>query len=340
MTAGGALPALLALAVALAGTPAAIRLLRRSRLLDHPNERSNHAHPTVRGAGIAVAAAAFLGAVASADIAAAATGITLVTASVGFALIGVADDARSGVSVRVRLAGQVAVALAAVAALVIDASPGWPTVLIAGGALWVIAYVNAFNFMDGINGISAAQAVVAGAALAYIGLQLDLPLVAVGGAVIAAAALGFVPYNFPRARAFLGDVGSYFIGAWLALLAVIAFLQGANAIAVAAPFALYGADTATTLVRRVVRGEVWHDAHKEHTYQRLVALGWSHTQTTITITALLAASAVAGALTLHDPSVATSVFAAAAVATITAAYLALPASIAPALRRHPAGTTR
>src|SRR5690606_15026464 len=107
------------------------------------------------------------------------------------------------------------VVVAAVGAfpLVDGLQPGAAGVALAGAAaVWIVAYVNAFNFMDGINGISVAQAAVAGTAWALVGWWQDLPLVTAAGSIVAAAAVAFAPFNFPRARVFLGDAGSYFLG--------------------------------------------------------------------------------------------------------------------------------
>ena len=124
-------------------------------------------------------------------------------------------------------------------------------------AVWVIGFVNAFNFMDGVNGISAAHAVLGGAAYACLGAwRHDAFLVAVGAAV-AVGALAFLPWNAVRARVFLGDVGSYGLGPALAVLAACAVIGGIPVEAVAGPVALYLADTAWTLQRRIRSGESW-----------------------------------------------------------------------------------
>src|SRR5207244_9022591 len=90
----------------------------------------------------------------------------------------------------------------------------WRLVFGLGVLIWVVAYTNAFNFMDGINGISAAQVIVAGGYFGIVGTQRHVPLLAAGGFVAAGAAAAFLPFNFPKATVFLGDVGSYFLGAW------------------------------------------------------------------------------------------------------------------------------
>src|SRR5205085_2029337 len=131
----------------------------------------------------------------------------------------------------------------------------WRLVFGIGVVVWLIAYVNAFNFMDGVNGVSAVQAVVAGVAWWVVGEWQDVHALAAGGLLVAAVAVAFAPFNFPRAHMFLGDVGSYFFGGWLGVLAVVALRQGLTVEASFAPLSVYLADTGMTLARRVARHE-------------------------------------------------------------------------------------
>jgi UDP-N-acetylmuramyl pentapeptide phosphotransferase/UDP-N-acetylglucosamine-1-phosphate transferase len=132
---------------------------------------------------------------------------------------------------------------------------------------------------------------------------------------------------------FLGDVGSYFLGAALAITALAAIGAGVPPEAAAFPFLLYAADTGVTLVRRVAQGERWWDAHHEHAYQRLVDAGWSHTATTLVFGALCSAIALLGLASLSSSLAARAVAALAALG-VTVAYLALPELVA-ARRRVP-----
>lgn len=319
---------LAAAAVTLATAPLVLAFLRRRRLLDHPNERSSHTTPTPRGGGIAVAAGC-LAAVAAAATAAtpdltgdARTAILL--AAVAFGLIGLADDLGE-LSPYIRLATQLAAAAATAPWLLRDLTgPGlWQLAFAVGTVLWLVSYVNAFNFMDGINGISAAQAIVAGGAWWVIGRSQDADALAAAGLIAAAAAAAFLPFNFPHARMFLGDVGSYFLGAWLAAAAVVGLRSGVAFEATFAPLALYLADTASTIVRRVRRSDPWHTAHRDHAYQRLTALGWTHARTTTALTATMSVCATLGAVSLTG-NLAARVTADAALATVLVAYLAAP----------------
>ncbi len=155
--------------------------------------------------------------------------------------------------------------------------------------VWIVGFVNAFNFMDGVNGISGGHALVGGIAYALLGLWLSNEFLAMAGTTVAAGALAFLPWNVPRARVFLGDAGSYTLGAALAVLAAYALLHGIPPEAAIAPLALYLADTTWTLLRRARARESWHN-HRTHVYQRWCDRGWSHVRvsmTTATATSLL-----------------------------------------------------
>jgi UDP-N-acetylmuramyl pentapeptide phosphotransferase/UDP-N-acetylglucosamine-1-phosphate transferase len=213
----------------------------------------------------------------------------------------------------------------------------WQAAFSCGVLLWLVAYTNAFNFMDGINGISVAQVVVAGAAWWALGVHEHAHDLATAGAMVAAAGLAFAPFNAPtRARMFLGDVGSYFLGGWLAATAVIGLRSGIPPEAILAPLALYCADTSTTLIRRIRRGEAWTQPHREHRYQRLVQSGWSHQQTSLTVALAMAICAGLGALSITG-SLALRVVGDALIGIILVGYLMKPVSRS---RRHGSAGSR
>src|SRR5205085_164121 len=133
-------------------------------------------------------------------------------------------------------------------------------------------------FMDGVDGISAATAVVGGAGYAALGSYAGDRLLLLGGLAVAGAALGFAPLN-TRGRLFLGDSGSYFFGGWFAALALVALADALPRELCVAPLLVYLADTGLTLARRVARGEQWHQPHRQHRYQALVIGGWTHLRT-------------------------------------------------------------
>jgi UDP-N-acetylmuramyl pentapeptide phosphotransferase/UDP-N-acetylglucosamine-1-phosphate transferase len=319
--------AAVALPLGLVLCPVVMVVLRRLRALDQPGDRSSHRHPTIRGGGVAPAVAAIAVVVYSNDL----TGgplVALLVAAVAFGLLGLIEDLR-GVPALTRLGGQLAIAGCVLPWLLVDLSGSlvWQLVFGAGVVLWLTSYVNAFNFMDGINGISVAQVVVAGTTWWAVGEWQGVDGVAAAGLIGALAALGFLPFNFPRARLFLGDVGSYFFGAWLAVLAVVGLRAGIAFEAMFAPLALYLADTGATLVRRMRRRETWHEPHRDHAYQHLHHdLGWSHVRTTGVVGVVMAACSVLGAVS-ETGSLGLRVAADVLLASLVTGYLLLPAML-------------
>ncbi len=315
--------AVIAFTVSMVAGPIVVATLRRFRVLDMPTERSLHHLPTPRGGGLAPALGA-VAAVAAVPVPDSASWTGLLVTAVSFGLIGLVEDWR-GVSPIPRLAWQLAVAGLALVLLLhrLSGPTVWQVVFAAGCVVWLVAYVNAFNFMDGINGIAAAQTLIAGTVWLTIGEIEDVTPLAAGGAVIAAAALAFAPLNYPRAHVFLGDVGSYFIGAWLGALVIVALRAGLPPEAVIAPVSLYLADTATTLVRRIRAAAVWYLPHRSHAYQRLVQLGWSHTRTTAVVALVMLVCSGLGAVSLTG-SLGARVAADIALAAVLAAYVGSP----------------
>lgn len=291
--------AVVAFGLALALSPMALLALRRLGVMDVPSDRSSHVQPTPRGGGVAVgiaATTALLTASSMSDRPAAG----VLVAACAFGVVGLFDDVLN-VPALLRLACQAVTAAGVVPWLVDSSSERSVMVLIGVGFLtgfWLVSYVNAYNFMDGINGIAVVQVAVAGCAWVVVAGVRDLPMLSTASVVIVAAALGFAPYNFPRARLFLGDTGSYFIGAWVAAVAVLGVRAGVPLEAMLAPLSLCLADTGTTLLRRVLRGDTWYAAHRDHAYQRLVGLGWSHEATTSVVALLLVTISALGLVSL------------------------------------------
>ena len=264
--------------------PVVLRAMRTHGVMDTPNERSSHTRPTPRGGGIAVVVGATAGLLTVPQVAA-----VLLLPLLGFGLLGLAEDIK-GVPVRIRLICQGCIGLASGVSLLIGRVPLVELIVVAAGiALWCVAYVNAFNFMDGVNGVSAAHTIVGGIMFGILGTVRSNQTLLVGGVVLAAAAAAFLPWNNAwRATIFLGDVGSYGLGGAFGIMSVFAVLNGVPLETAVAPLAVYLVDTGWTLVRRVRAGEVWYEAHRSHIYQRLTNLGWSHSQVTIGTAALAA----------------------------------------------------
>lgn len=278
-------------------------LVLRFGVVDRPNDRSSHEIPTPRGGGLAIVLGVVLTVPWFVSPERAYWILGLCVAAV--ALVSIVDDFRS-LSFATRLAIQGGAAVVAVVALgvpvrsidlpaVAVALPAWLGLVIA--VLFVVAYSNFFNFMDGINGIAATQAVVSATTLAMLFQQAgDLSGAVVAGA-IAGAAAGFLPHNFPAARIFMGDVGSVTLGFALAVLSMIAHTRGG--VPWPALLLIHGAflfDTVFTLIKRLLRGENVVRPHREHNYQLLIRGGKSHFAVTSTYGVISAGCCIAGYL--------------------------------------------
>ena len=319
MVASAAVVALLMLPV--------IRLLRAVEIMDVPNARSSHVSSTPRGGGLAVMA----GVVVGVAVAHPPHELWLLVGSALLAAaIGLVDDLR-GLSALLRLTLQFVLAVAVVGA-VMGLTTNSGAAVAALALFGVVGYTNAFNFMDGINGISGFSGAIAGAWYFYLGsAHGDAPALTVGGAVLIGSCVGFLPWNLPRAKIFLGDVGSYGLGLLIAGLALLAYSEGMAVGIVVAPLLVYGADTGWTLVRRVRRGDSWREAHREHVYQRLCDAGLTHPASTAVVSLYTALVCVA---VLVLPALA----AVAAVCLVLVTYLCLPRLLAEPDRQRRSAT--
>ena len=272
-----------------AASAALVALLRRwasrRRLLDLPNERSLHSQPTPLGGGLAIVAVvvAGMGVCALAGVVEATPAlVALGGGAILVAAVSWFDDLR-GLPVVVRLSAHGAAAVALMVALAGAAAGRVPVSTPAGqvacgflALVWIVGLTNAYNFMDGIDGIAGTQAVVAG--LGWVALTWGSAGVETWlGLLLAAASLGFLVHNWPPAKIFMGDVGSAFLGFVFAALAIVG-AQHDPRLAIAGvllvwPFVF---DTSFTFLRRLRRGENVFQAHRSHLYQRLVLAGYSH----------------------------------------------------------------
>jgi UDP-N-acetylmuramyl pentapeptide phosphotransferase/UDP-N-acetylglucosamine-1-phosphate transferase len=248
------------------GSVWAIRHARRNDLIDQPGERRSHAVPTPRGGGIGIVVAC-LGAlhVLARNRPDAAPWLLVAAGLAMVAAIGWWDDHRP-LPPWPRLAVH-AVAAACLATALHLLGAGLPVVVAA--FVLALVLVNAWNFMDGIDGLAASQALLCAAAFAL------LPGLAAGAVWLAlaltAGCAGFLPFNAPRARIFLGDVGSGGLGYLVATLlgfALAARPQSDWPLLLLAPGAML-VDAGATLLKRVARGERWWQPHVGHLYQRL-----------------------------------------------------------------------
>lgn len=276
-------------ATAYGATAAVLNLLRRHAILDHPNPRSSHATATPRGGGLAVVPV-ILAAWLAVAVATGTLWETMPMIAGAFVLAAVswADDVRdlpAGLRFGVQglaVAGVLAVSPAD--GLYFDGSLPPPLDAAAAGLIW-LWFINAFNFMDGIDGIAGTETAAIGIGVAVVaatatmmGQQAtgaDAMATLLFGATIAAAAFGFLPWNWQPARLFLGDVGSVPLGFLLGWLLLRLASEGQGAAALILPL-YYLADSTLTLIRRTIRGEKPWQAHREHFYQRAVVRGLSH----------------------------------------------------------------
>jgi UDP-GlcNAc:undecaprenyl-phosphate/decaprenyl-phosphate GlcNAc-1-phosphate transferase len=298
-----------------------IPLLRRAAIIDVPGHRSSHTVPTPRGGGIPIVA----GLLIAAGLIGGAIAAVFAFAVAAFGLLGFVEDLRglpAGWRLIMQAVGATMVAVVLVSRL---AGPAAMLVLLAAlCAAWITGFVNAFNFMDGVNGISGAHALIAGVVYACLGWWHHDGFLIPAGAAVAAGALAFLPWNAGRARVFLGDAGSYALGAALAVLAAYAVRQGIPAEAALGPLVLYIADTAWTLQRRIRARERWLEAHRTHIYQRWCDAGWSHQQVTVAAAATTVLLSLLGAASLAGDTALRSA-ADLAGAAVVVAYLRSPA---------------
>jgi Fuc2NAc and GlcNAc transferase len=299
----------IAFAASLLLSAVVLRYVRARGVLDVPGERSSHAVPTPRGGGLAIVAVV-LGGVAvlfATGRLSLPLGMALLVGGALVASIGWIDDLR-GVSARLRLAVHTLAAIWAVAwlgglpSLVVGSDAvrlGAAGVVLAG--LAIVWAINLYNFMDGIDGLAAAEAAVVALAAAAFLARRDASLAAVA-AIVAGAAIGFLPWNWQRARIFMGDVGSGFLGFVLATLALASENGGAMpALAWLLLLGVFFTDATVTLVRRALRRERWYAAHREHAYQRATRAGWSHGQVTSAVVLLDLGLAIPTWLSIRRP---------------------------------------
>ena len=256
--------------------------------MDEPNQRSLHSIAVPRVGGIAIVAAALS---AWSQLPEMSQQLVLLTA----ALAGISHvDDRKGLSVTVRLACHVAAAWLVVISGLVGNSI-WVT------AAWIACVVwatNAYNFMDGADGLAGGMAIFGFSAYGVACSVADAELLAEMSFILAAAAAGFLVFNFPPAKVFMGDAGSISLGFLAAVLGLTGWKLGAwppwFPMLVFSPFLV---DASLTLLRRILRGERFWEAHRDHYYQRLIRMGWSHRRTALAeylLMASVAASAVAG----------------------------------------------
>lgn len=285
------LPMLSAFIVALVMTGLVRRYALARRLVDVPNARSSHQLSTPRGGGLAIVVgfACILVVQAVGGRADTQLLIAVLPAVLGVAAVGFMDD-HQHVAARVRIAVHV---VAIAWALYWIGGPlaipwpsgvlsiGWPVKLLA--MLAMVWFLNLFNFMDGIDGIAASEAIFIACSGAWLATTSGQIGVASALLILAAAVLGFLAWNWPPAKIFMGDVGSGFLGAALGILGyAAAFADNLTLWSWVILVAVFVADATTTLIRRFVRRDRWYEAHRSHAYQR-AARRWGHLRVTVAV---------------------------------------------------------
>jgi UDP-N-acetylmuramyl pentapeptide phosphotransferase/UDP-N-acetylglucosamine-1-phosphate transferase len=281
-------PAAAAFVIA-AASAALLSRVQVSIALDRPNDRSLHTRPVPRTGGLAILAGYAIGlALAPWAPSVAVLGALALLVAVSFL-----DDLR-GLPVAVRLACHFAAAAAAALSL---PSSGAATVLVV--TLVVAWAINAYNFMDGSDGLAGGMAVFGFAAYGWVAAVAGDAGFAAASLSVAAAAGAFLLFNFHPARIFMGDAGSVPLGFLAAALGLSGWERGLWSpwlpLLVFSPFL---ADATVTLARRVLSGERFWQAHHDHYYQRLIRMGWSHRRTAIAAYAVMAGAGGAAVISV------------------------------------------
>ena len=280
---------LLSAVLSLALTPLVARLARHCGAVDHPDERRTHKAPMPTCGGLAIFAAFWVSLLIR-DWPPSPPVLALLAASTVLAGVSFLDDLY-GVSPLLRLGVQLvlAAALWQVGGIRISgftwpfghAGPHYVTL---GGAslaltvLWIVLITNAMNWLDGMDGLAGGVAAVAATTLAMLAGGLGWREVALMGAALAGAALGFLRYNVKPARIFMGDTGAMFLGLILACTAVMGPLKTATSFTVLGPLLALGVpiyDVVSTMARRMLGRHPVHLGDRQHLHHRLLGRGWS-----------------------------------------------------------------
>lgn len=280
-----------------AGSMSAILRSRWSTaVVDRPNERSLHDRPVPRLGGVAIHGAAFLVALVAFALSPVRSKDLLLLSAIAVAaaclfVLSLMDDRRS-LPIRVRLLAQVAASLI-VAFLAFREHAGPSQMSMALCAALLIAWsTNAYNFMDGSNGLAGGMAVIGFGTYAWLAIAHGDEGLSLACLTLAGGALGFLRFNFGTARAFLGDCGSIPLGFLAGSLGLYGWSTGAwRWWTPAIVFLPFLGDATLTLVRRAAQGKKFWLPHREHAYQRLVLMGWSHRRVAVLYYAVMFACA-------------------------------------------------
>ena len=257
----------------------------KKNLLDRPNERSSHSISTPRGGGLAIVVC-FLAVVGFSDLLSTDIVFAFIGAGSLVAVIGFWDD-QGHIAARWRLLSHFIAAIWVLYWLgsvpefqVLDfqVNLGWFGFIIAAFVLvWLL---NLFNFMDGIDGIAASETIFVACAGAYFSWFNGLENLTYISLVLALSTMGFLILNWPLAKIFMGDVGSGFLGLMLGIIAYANIIKGVSVWVWVVLLAVFLVDSGVTLLRRIMNGDKWYEAHCSHAYQH-AARKWGHKRVTI-----------------------------------------------------------
>ncbi|MCY7294364.1 MraY family glycosyltransferase [Alteromonas sp. a30] len=269
-----------------------IRHTKQKAMLDIPNDRSSHTVPTPRGGGAALILTFFIGlfAIYVKNVVTDPMFMALILGGGFIAWIGWIDDKR-GVDAKWRLLVQT---IAAVVSLILlkdvpelpfsDRFPLLDYIAYLVALLVIVWSTNLFNFMDGINGLAGFETLTVSIGAAIILYTSGETMYSASLLLLSVSTLGFLVFNFPKARIFMGDVGSSFLGFAMAIYAI-----GVSSVDVISPWSwviLYGyfvVDSTVTLITRMLTGQPWLKAHNLHAYQKWSRKLGSHTRVTLCI---------------------------------------------------------
>lgn len=290
-------------------TPLAERAAIRFGVLDRPDVRKVHGAPMPLLGGLAVAA----GFTAGCGVAFGLDGarafdtpiLGLAIGAIMMILLGVYDD-RRGADARLKLAVQALAAIVVIAsgsriAIITNPFGGhWNLGILSVpvSILWIVGITNAINLIDGLDGLAAGIGAIVALTLFAVAVPDPVTFVPVAALALAGACLGFLKFNFPPARIFMGDTGSLFMGFVIAVIGMQGFLKGATALALLVPLLAVGLpviDTALAIIRRSIQHTHLFRADREHLHHRLLRIGLSHRQAVVVmywVSAFLALTAL------------------------------------------------
>lgn len=271
------------------------RYALKRNIIDVPNIRSSHQTPTPRGGGVAIVAAFLLviPILAGQGAVSMSVAYALLGPGVGVAMLGFLDD-HGHIAARWRLVGHFSAAL-----LILFCVNGFPNIEIFNfniqlgwvgniiGVLYLVWLLNLYNFMDGIDGLASLEAIFVSLGGALLYCLTDRVEEVWAPLMLAAASIGFLLWNFPPAKIFMGDAGSGFLGVVLGVLSLSAgWIDSQLFFGWLILLGVFVVDATWTLFRRILRGEKVYEAHRSHAYQFATRRYNSHLKVTLAVLAL------------------------------------------------------